>query len=100
NLVVCTRDVGSGTRNGFMNAIGVDPSFGIGDNIGAQSTLSTQNLLGPHFYPTNKGATSGMLSTLRNHRLAVGYAGAETGASGGAPSSWLTSNALEIVDTM
>ncbi len=99
NFVVCTRDVGSGTRNGFMNAIGIDPSFGVGDNVGLQSNSGNQNLLGPHFYPTNKGATSGMLNTLRNHRLAIGYAGAETGASGSAPSSWLTGNALEIVDT-
>ncbi len=99
NFVVATRDIGSGTRNGFMNAIGIDPSFGIGDNVGLQSTSSNQNLLGPHFYPTNKGATSGMLNTLRNHRLAVGYAGAETGASGSAPSSWLTGNALEIIST-
>ena len=82
-----------------MNGIGLDPSFGVGDNIGVQSTLSNQNLLGPHFYPTNKGATSGMLATVRNHRLAVGYAGAETGASGSSPSSWLTTNALEIIDT-
>jgi hypothetical protein len=98
NFVVATRDVGSGTRNGFMNGIGIDPSFGVGDNIGVQSNSSNQNLLGPHFYPTNKGATSGLLNTLRNHRLAVGYAGAETGL-GSAPSGWLSSNALEIIDT-
>ena len=100
NFVVLTRDVGSGTRNGAMNAIGLDPSHGIGDNIGLQSTLSNANLLGPDYQPTNKGSTGAMLSTLRNTRLGVGYAGAETGVSGASPSSWLSTNALEIIDTL
>ena len=34
NLVAITRDSGSGTRNGAMNSIGVDPSYGVGDNVG------------------------------------------------------------------
>jgi hypothetical protein len=102
NLVVATRDIGSGTRNAFNNYIGLDPSFGVGDNIGQQSTQAFQDQLGPNFWPTNKGATSGMLRTLRYHRLAVGYAGAETMVSGSSPSTWngaASTAALDIVDT-
>jgi hypothetical protein len=99
NFVVCTRDIGSGTRNAFNNYTGLDPSYGAGDNVGLQSTSSSQDQLGPTFYPTNKGATSGMLRTLRYHRLAIGYAGAETSVSGASPSSWLSGGALDIIDT-
>ena len=49
NLIVVTRDSGSGTRNGFCNSIGLDPSFGIGENIGALSAPPA---------PTTSGRTS------------------------------------------
>ncbi|MEZ6163778.1 MAG: hypothetical protein R3B67_05005 [Phycisphaerales bacterium] len=32
NLMVVTRDSGSGTRNAFMNGICLDPSWGVGEH--------------------------------------------------------------------
>jgi hypothetical protein len=79
---VATRDIGSGTRNGAMNSIGVDPSFGVGNNVGDITvTNSTQSLLGPHFQPTNLDATGTMSNVVKNSRLAVGYVSTSTGAS-------------------
>ena len=83
NLVVATRDVGSGTRNGFMNTLGIDPSWGMGDNIGGLSTVTTQSEYGANFSPTNKGSNGLMESIVFNHRLALGYVGAERGVNGG-----------------
>jgi hypothetical protein len=97
NLVAVTRDVGSGTRNGYYNSIGLDPSWGNGDNIGRISTATANNRLGSAFSPTNKGGNSGVEETARNHRLAIGYAGGERGVTGGSSGSWLTSGALEII---
>lgn len=98
NLMVVTRDVGSGTRNAFQNSIGQDPSWGVGDNIGALSTTSLQNNLGAAFQPTNKGSNGNMEATLRNGRLAIGYVGTERGVTGSGSGSWLTGGALEIAD--
>ncbi len=98
NFMVVTRDVGSGTRNAFENCIGQDPSWGVGDNIGALSTTTAQNNLGAAFLPTNKGSNGGMESTLRNARLGIGYVGTERGVTGSGSGSWLTSAALEIAD--
>ncbi len=92
NLVQVTRDAGSGTRNGYNNTTGVDPSWGVGENIGDQSNTSAQDILGPNFRPSNKGGSSRMEGTVRNHRLAIGYTGAERGAG-----SWLTSGQMEIL---
>jgi hypothetical protein len=96
NLMVATRDVGSGTRNAWANCLGLDPSWAVGDNVGGLSTLTVNNNLGAQFTPTNKGSNGGMESTLRNTRLGIGYAGAERGVTGSAPGSWLSSNVLEI----
>ncbi|MBX9735603.1 MAG: hypothetical protein K2X32_01640, partial [Phycisphaerales bacterium] len=57
NLMMVTRDAGSGTRNGFCNSIGHDPSWGSGDNIGAQNTAAANFVTGPNFLPTFKGGT-------------------------------------------
>ncbi len=92
NLVFVTRDAGSGTRNGFCNTTGVDPSWGVGENIGDLSNTSSLDNLGPNFRPSNKGGNSRVEGTVRNHRLAVGYAGAERGAG-----AWLTSGQIEII---
>ncbi len=92
NIVQVTRDAGSGTRNGYSNTTGVDPSWGVGENIGNQSNTSSQDILGPNFRPSNKGGSSRMEGTVRNHRLAIGYTGAERGAG-----SWLTSGQIEIL---
>lgn len=100
NLVVVTRDVGSGTRNGFNNCTGVDPSWGNGDNIGPRSSGATQNNLGAGFIPSNKNGNGDVEATLRNIRLGLGYVGTERGVTGSGSGSWLTTAALEIADTM
>ncbi|MFG0242617.1 MAG: GC-type dockerin domain-anchored protein [Phycisphaerales bacterium JB054] len=83
NLMVVTRDVGSGTRNAFMNGIGLDPSWGVGENIGARTVSSANDRLGPDFQPSNKGGSSRVDATVINHRLAVGHTGAERGVNNG-----------------
>ncbi len=80
NYVVATRDIGSGTRAGAMNSLGVDPSFGVGDNIGNQTIPnSTQSLVGSAFQPTNLDATGTVTNVVRDSRLAVGYVSTSTG---------------------
>lgn len=108
NFMVMTRDVGSGTRNAWNNCTGVDPSWGNGDNIGAQSTSASQHVPGASFQPTNKGSGGNMLTSILNCRLGIGYAGPETGVSGSAPNGWMirtlsngTNNSnMEIVDVV
>ena len=97
NIMAITRDVGSGTRNAFNNTQGIDPSFGNGENIGAQNNTATNDNLGPNFLPSNKGGNSAMERAVRNHRLAIGYAGAERGVQGSAPGTWLAGNRVEIL---
>ncbi len=75
NLIGATRDVGSGTRNAAMNSLGVDTSWGRGDNIGKKDSLEASDLIGPDFQPTNKGGSSRMEGAVENARLAVGYTG-------------------------
>lgn len=75
NLVACTRDSGSGTRNGGMSTINVDPSWGRGDNLGNKTKDSATDLAGPDFQPTNRGGSSRMEGAVQNARLAVGYTG-------------------------
>ncbi len=87
NLVAVTREVGSGTRNGFANSIGLDPSWCVGENVGGVdgvggSVLASEHLLGPDFVPSNKIGSGDMETTMFNHRLAVGFSGAERAASG------------------
>ncbi len=96
NFVVCTRDVGSGTRNAFMNSICIDPSWGIGDNVGGESAVSAQHIAGAQFFPTNKTSNGGMEAVIRNTRLGVGYVGTERGVSGSGSGSWLSNGNLEI----
>ncbi|MEM7754422.1 MAG: hypothetical protein AAF297_02185, partial [Planctomycetota bacterium] len=80
NLVIVTRDSGSGTRNAFMNGISLDPSWGIGENIG---TRNGNNILGPNYLPSNKSGSGNMDTTVRNTRLAIGHSGAERGVNRG-----------------
>ena len=91
NFIVVTRDSGSGTRNAFMSGLGVDPSFGIGDNI-LNSNSSTNDNAGLNFIPSNKGGSGRVEATVRNARIAVGYTGAERGKG-----SWLTGGQIEIL---
>ncbi len=93
NFMVVTRDAGSGTRNGFNNTAGVDPSWGVGENIGGLSTLSNNNLLGPDFLPGNKNGSGGVEATATNHPLAIGYSGAERGVNSRRP----TGGRLEVL---
>jgi hypothetical protein len=93
NLMVITRDSGSGTRNAFANGIGLDPSWCVGENVGPRTASSTNDRLGPNFTPSNKGGSSRMDSTVLNHRLAVGHSGAERGQSNG----WLINGRCEVL---
>ncbi len=79
NLVAATRDAGSGTRNGAMNSIGVDPSWGRGENLGSKNDITARANLGPDHQPTNCGGSSVIEGVIQNRRLAVGY----TGLAGG-----------------
>lgn len=83
NLVFITRDVGSGTRNGWQNTIGVSPDFGVGENCNGRVSSSANDLLGPNFRPANKSSNSRVENTVLNHRLAIGYVGAELGVTSG-----------------
>jgi len=77
NLVFVVRDSGSGTRNGFQNSIGLDPSWGRGENIGEKNNRAEFNILGPDYLPGNKGGSGSMEQTVINTRLAIGHTGAE-----------------------
>jgi hypothetical protein len=81
NLVGVTREIGSGTRNGFNNTAGIDPSFGVGDNIGGTApqvgTTGNSNILGDQYLPSNKIGSGDVETTVRNSRLGMGYSGAE-----------------------
>ncbi|MBO6513873.1 MAG: hypothetical protein JJ974_07920, partial [Phycisphaerales bacterium] len=92
NLMVVTRDSGSGTRNAFMNGICLDPSWGVGENIGPKTSSSVNDKAGPDFTPSNKGGSSRMEATVKNTRLGVGHTGAERGQSKG----WLIDGELEV----
>ncbi len=93
NLMAITRDSGSGTRNGFNNSIGLDPSWGVGENIGNLSNPANEHLLGPSFLPSNKAGSSVLESTVRWHRLAIGYSGAERAVN----SSLVSGGRMEIL---
>jgi hypothetical protein len=84
NLTAITRDVGSGTHNGFMNSIGVDPSWGVGENVGPVNQGTTNQQLGDVYWPGNKGSTGSLNGTIRNTRLGVGYIGGDSWASNSA----------------
>lgn len=93
NLMVVTRDSGSGTRNAFMNGICLDPSWGVGENIGERTVSTVNDLIGPNYQPSNKGGSSRMEATVINHRLGMGHTGAERGESKG----WLTGGKMELL---
>jgi hypothetical protein len=86
NLVAACRDVGSGTRNGAMNSVGIDTSWGRGENIGDKASDSYTDPLGEFFQPSNRGGSSRMEGTVQNHRLAVGYTGLGGGSRAAADS--------------
>lgn len=89
NLVGTTRDVGSGTRNAYNNALGIDPSWGMGDNDGGELINENPDSRGPgshlgyvlngtfnQLHYTNNCGGSGILERgTQNRRLAIGYTG-------------------------
>ncbi|MEQ8318377.1 MAG: lamin tail domain-containing protein [Phycisphaerales bacterium] len=91
NLVFVTRDSGSGTRNGFQNSIGLDPSWGRGENIGTKNNDAAFNLIGPDYLPSNKGGSGSMEATVINTRLAIGHTGAERA------SRWLFTGRADVL---
>jgi hypothetical protein len=93
NLIQVTRDSGSGTRNGYMNSLCTDPSWGVGENIGPKSEDPALDIVGPDFIPSNKGGSGSMEATVKNVRLGIGYTGAERGDTKG----WLTSGQLDCL---
>jgi len=97
NLVAATRDSGSGTRNASMNSLGVDPSYGRGDNLGNKNDDNPPANLGPGHQPTNCGGSSVMERVVQNRRLALGYTGL-AGPSRAAPDA--EAGRYEIVDVM
>ncbi len=96
NLMVVTRDSGSGTRAGYMNSICIDPSWGNGDNLGGLSNTNNQHQAGPNYQPSNKGGNSGVEASLINTRLGVGYIGVERGFTGSGSGSWLLDGEREV----
>lgn len=99
NLIAVTRDVGSGTRNGFSNTIGLDPSATNGDNVGGnggtQSNAANEQILGTNYRSNNKGGNGQVETTLTNTRLGVGYVGPERGAA--SQQGWLANGILELL---
>jgi hypothetical protein len=94
NLMCVRRDSGSGTRNGFDNSLQLDPSFGVGENVGIKNQAPQFDILGPNFLPSNKGGSGDLEATVINHRLAVGHTGPERGAGG---AGWLQAGKADLL---
>lgn len=75
NLNVAVRDSGSGTRNGAMTSLGIDPAWGRGDNDGSKASSSDSDVLGPDFQVAHRGGSSRMEGVVQNNRLTIGYTG-------------------------
>jgi hypothetical protein len=88
NLVGAVRDVGSGTRNAYVNSFGVDTSWGNGDAVGPRINNDVCSNLGPvppafvaacggqtQTQPTNCGGSGIVENAVRNWRLAIGHTG-------------------------
>ncbi|MBW7904951.1 MAG: hypothetical protein LC135_10125 [Phycisphaerae bacterium] len=75
NLAFATRDAESGTRNACMNALGIDPSQGVGDNVGGRTQSSARTNLGPWHRVNNCGSSSHAENAVQMRRNAVGYSG-------------------------
>jgi hypothetical protein len=73
NYNVATRDSGSGTRNATMSSIGVDPSWGRGDNVGKKGKDPNQQILGKAFRYNNTDSSGVMANNQRNNRFMVSY---------------------------
>ncbi|MEM9882659.1 MAG: PEP-CTERM sorting domain-containing protein [Planctomycetota bacterium] len=100
NLVATTRDSGSGTRNGAMNSIGVDPSWGTGENTGLSSRAAPNDDLGDQFIGGNKNSSSRLEDTVQNHRLSVGYTGIVDNAGDSKAADHYGNGQIEILNVM
>jgi hypothetical protein len=89
NLMIITRDVGSGTHNGHMNSFRIDPSWGTGENVGQLNTQVEHQQLGALFIPGNKGGSGALENTLRNVRLGISYSGGER---------WRNNNIFQVAE--
>ncbi len=106
NLIATTRDSGSGTRNGGMNSLGIDPSWGRGENYSDKNAEvetspgvyeNIYDTIGHDFLPDTKGGSSRMEGTIQNCRMAVGYTGIVGSSRCGADA---TSGKYEILNVM
>jgi ABC-type phosphate transport system substrate-binding protein len=102
NLIAVTREIGSGTRNGFANSVGLDPSWCVGENVGGLSgttgsVLIQEHQAGPSYIPSNKNGSGDMENTMFNTRLGVGFSGAERAVSGSSTASWVTTSRAELL---
>jgi hypothetical protein len=102
NLVAAVRDSGSGTRNGGMSSLGIDPSFGRGDNLGtklksegADPLNDAYTSLGPGHQASHLGGSSRMEGAVQNRGLAMGYTGLMGGSRSAADAA---GGKYEIVD--
>jgi hypothetical protein len=93
NLMFMTRDIGSGTRNGFANAIGLDPAFSVGENVGASNSSTTTNTVGAGYLPTNKNSSGGLRDAVINTRLGIGQFGVELAVNQGVVTTTTGANA-------
>lgn len=75
NLAAGTRDSGSGTRNGFNNSIGIDPSWGRGDNLHTGWRDSASGYVGRDGKWTNTRSSSRLEDATENKRLVLAYTG-------------------------
>jgi len=75
NLVGATRSVGSGTRNAIMNSMGIDTSWGRGDNVGPEYIPTATSNVGPGHQATNGQGSSQLENAVEHRRLAIGTTG-------------------------
>ncbi|OHB59319.1 MAG: hypothetical protein A2167_05840 [Planctomycetes bacterium RBG_13_46_10] len=73
NYNVATRDSGSGTRNACMSSIGVDPSWGRGDNLGRKGKDPNMEILGPAYQYNNIDSSTTSSLNHRNNRFMISY---------------------------
>lgn len=75
NIAAATRDAGSGTHNAWMNSLGIDPSFGVGDARGGETDSANRTNLGSCHRVTNCGSSSHIENGVQMRRMAIGYTG-------------------------
>lgn len=73
NYTVGTRDSGSGTRNASSMSVGVDPSWGRGDNLGATGKGTEKEILGPSHQASNITSSSTLRDIQSNNRFMISY---------------------------